>query len=159
ASLIDLTEQIVLSERNPDAPMPRGADAAQAEQMLHAGTSMGGARPKATVEDEEGLWLAKFSHPDDRWNHPRVEHAMLTLAKSCGISCVESKIITVGNRDVIAVKRFDRHKTKNGYLRSRMVSALTLLGADDSATTTDEWQKWSYLLLGEELQRAIGRDR
>ena len=41
------------------------------------GTSMGGARPKAVVEDEDGLWIAKFNRPDDTWNSARVEHAML----------------------------------------------------------------------------------
>ena len=46
---------------------------------------MGGARPKAVVENDIGLWVAKFGRPDDRWNNPRVEHAMLEMARSCGI--------------------------------------------------------------------------
>ena len=122
--------------------------------LLQAGTSMGGARPKATVEDEDGLWLAKFTHPDDRWNNPRVEHAMLTLARSCGLTCAESKLTKVGERDVILVKRFDRHKTDKGYRRCRMVSALTLIDAEDTADTPDKRDKWSYLLLADEIRRA-----
>ncbi|GGI25923.1 MULTISPECIES: hypothetical protein [Bradyrhizobium] len=47
------------------------------------GTSMGGARPKAVVEDDHGFWIAKFNRPDDRWNNTRVERAMLELAKVC----------------------------------------------------------------------------
>jgi serine/threonine-protein kinase HipA len=90
-------------------------------------TSMGGARPKAVVEDQEALWLAKFNRPDDRWNFARVEHAMLILARSCGLTTAESRLVTVGGRDVLLVKRFDREKVKEGYLRSRMVSGLTLL--------------------------------
>jgi serine/threonine-protein kinase HipA len=86
---------------------------------------MGGARPKATVEDDDALWLAKFPHRDDRWNNPRVEHAMLALARSCGISCAESRMTTVGDRDVLLVKRFDRHKTEKGYLRSRITPRTT----------------------------------
>ena len=46
---------------------------------------MGGARPKAVVEDKDGLRLAKFGRPDDRWNNARVEHAMLVLARRCGL--------------------------------------------------------------------------
>ena len=77
------------------------------------GTSMGGARPKAVVEDEEGLWIAKFNRPDDRWNNARIEHAMLILARSCGIASAESKVVPIGGRDVLLVKRFliaRRHK-------------------------------------------------
>jgi serine/threonine-protein kinase HipA len=154
AKLIKLADQIVAYEKDPEAPKPAGADAEQAEALLNAGTSMGGARPKVTVEDDNALWLAKFTHQDDRWNNPRVEHAMLTLARTCGISCAESRLTTVGNRDVLLVKRFDRHKTEKGYLRNRMVSALTLIDADDSPNTADKRRKWSYLLLADEARRA-----
>lgn len=152
--LIDLADQIAAAQRDPEAPMPAGADAEQVEALLRAGTSMGGARPKATVEDDNALWLAKFTHRDDRWNNPRVERAMMTLAHDCGISCAESRSTTVDDRDVLLVKRFDRHKTEKGYLRSRMVSGLTLIDADDSPNTTEERQKWSYLLLADEIRRA-----
>jgi serine/threonine-protein kinase HipA len=154
AKLIEFADQIVAAEKDPEAPKPAGVDAEQAEALLNAGTSMGGARPKATVEDDNALWLAKFTHRDDRWNNPRVEHAMLTLARNCGISCAESRLTTVGDRDVLLVKRFDRHKTEKGYLRSRMVSALTLIDADDSPDTADKRRKWSYLLLADEIRRA-----
>jgi serine/threonine-protein kinase HipA len=152
--LIEIADQIVAAEKYPEAPKPAGADAEQAELLLQVQTSMGGARPKATVEDDEGLWLAKFTHPDDRWNNPRVEHAMLTLAKNCGLTCAESKLTKIGERDVILVKRFDRHKVDKGYRRSRMVSALTLVDAEDTADTPDKREKWSYLLLADELRRA-----
>jgi serine/threonine-protein kinase HipA len=112
---------------------------------------MGGARPKAVVEDDTGLWLAKFNRPDDRWNNARVEHAMLTLARACGITAAESKVVPVAGRDVLLVKRFDREKVEHGYLRARMVSALTLLRAEDTQRSRD---KWSYVLLAEELRRA-----
>jgi serine/threonine-protein kinase HipA len=126
------------------------ADAEQIEKLLLLGTSMGGARPKAVVEDEEGLWLAKFNRPDDTWNSARVERAMLVLARACGINTAESRVVGVAGRDVLLVKRFDREKVAEGYLRARMVSALTLLRADDSYLSRD---KWSYVLLAEELRR------
>jgi serine/threonine-protein kinase HipA len=126
------------------------ADHDQVEKLLVIGTSMGGARPKAVVEDEAGLWIAKFNRPDDTWNCARVEHAMLILARSCGLTTAESRVVSVGGRDVLLVKRFDREKTQAGYLRTRMISALTLLRAEDNHPSRD---KWSYVLLAEEVRR------
>jgi serine/threonine-protein kinase HipA len=122
----------------------------QVKDLMLLGTSMGGARPKAVVEDTDGLWLAKFGHPDDRWNNARVEHAMLVLARRCGIASAESQIVTIGERDVLLVKRFDRENTADGYRRARMVSGLTLLRAEDTHQSRD---KWSYVALVEELRR------
>jgi serine/threonine-protein kinase HipA len=133
-----------------DEDLPVDALTTQIEDLLLVGTSMGGARPKAVVEDEEGLWLAKFNQPDDKWNSARVEHAMLVLARTCGLATAQSKVVSVAGRDVLLVKRFDREKTKHGYLRARMVSALTLLRAEDSHRSRD---KWSYVLFSEELRR------
>jgi serine/threonine-protein kinase HipA len=127
-----------------------GDDHAQVEQLMMIGTSMGGARPKAVVEDEDGLWIAKFNRPDDRWNNARVEHAMLVLARACGLTTAESRVVEVAGRDVLLVKRFDREKVAGGYQRARMVSALTLLRAEDTYQSRD---KWSYVLLAEELRR------
>ena len=126
------------------------------QELLLLGTSMGGARPKAVVEDNSGLWVAKFNRPDDRWNYARVEHAMLVLARACGIQSAESRVETVGDRDVLLVKRFDREKTDQGYRRARMLSALTLLRSEDSYQDRD---KWSYLLLVEELRRISSQEK
>jgi serine/threonine-protein kinase HipA len=126
------------------------ADHDQVEKLLVIGTSMGGARPKAVVEDEAGLWIAKFNQADDTWNCARVEHAMLMLARACGLTTAESRIVGVGGRDVLLVKRFDRKRTQAGYLRARMISALTVLRAED---TYQSRNKWSYVFLAEEIRR------
>ena len=125
-----------------------------AEELLLLGTSMGGARPKAVVEDESGLWIAKFGHDDDRWNQPRVEHGLLCLARACGLNVPDSRIDTVGERDVLLVRRFDRDRTDAGYRRHRMASAMTLLRSGDSFHDRDDW---SYLLLADEIRRASAR--
>lgn len=125
-------------------------DARQVQELLLAGTSMGGARPKAVVEDDDCLWIAKFSTPYDRWNHPRVEHAFLQLARVCGLHVADSKLATVAGKDVLLVRRFDRDKTDAGYRRHRMVSALTLLRSEDTPTAKKDW---SYLLLADEVRR------
>jgi serine/threonine-protein kinase HipA len=136
-----------------DEELPQGADAEQAQELMMEGTSMGGARPKAVVEDDGALWIAKFNRPDDKWNHAKVERSMLELARACGLHTAESKLTTIGGRDALLVKRFDREGTKNGYRRARMLSALTLLRAED---THQDRTKWSYVLLAEELRRISG---
>jgi serine/threonine-protein kinase HipA len=134
-----------------DEPITGDSPIRQAEELILIGTSMGGARPKAVVEYEQNLWIAKFSRNDDRWNHPRVEHGLLRLAQKCGITVAESRITNVGGRDVILVRRFDRQGTEKGYQRHRMVSALTMLQSDDSPTSRRDW---SYILFADELRRA-----
>ena len=133
-----------------DEPKMDDSTTRRAEELMLIGTSMGGARPKAVVEHEQDLWIAKFSRHDDRWNHPRVEHGLLKLARICGISVAENRITNVGGRDVLLVRRFDRERTENGYQRHRMVSALTLLQSDDSPTSRRDW---SYILFADELRR------
>lgn len=143
-----LADTLIRDEPAPPAVDP--ASLAQAEELLLLGTSMGGARPKAVVEDGEGLWLAKFNRSDDKWNVARVEHAMLTLGRAAGLTTAESRVVAIGDRDALLVKRFDRDKTSVGYTRARMVSALTMLRADDGPQSRE---RWSYILLAEELRR------
>ena len=134
--------------------LPANAQTVQVDGLLNAGSSMGGARPKVVVEDDGALWIAKFNVPkDDKWNYARVEHAMLTLARSAGLSVSESRVVQVGDRDVLLVKRFDREHTDAGYRRARMVSGLTLLRSEDSH---QDRTRWSYILLAEEVRRASG---
>ena len=133
-----------------DEELPEGDEAEQVQRLLNSGTSMGGARPKAVIEDNNALWIAKFRHPEDKWNDARVEHAMLVLAGECGLQAAESRVVTIGAHDAVLVKRFDREHTSTGYRRGRMVSALTLLGADENYQNRENW---SYVLLAEELRR------
>ncbi len=132
--------------------IPNDPDAPQVQDLMLLGTSMGGARPKVVIQDDDALWLAKFNRSDDRWNNTRVEHAMLRLARECGITTAESRIVTVGGKDVLLIRRFDREKTPKGYARARMVSGLTILRTDDSATART---RWSYVILVEEIRRIV----
>jgi serine/threonine-protein kinase HipA len=135
------------------------ADAEQAQALLLEGTSMGGARPKAVVQDDHSLWIAKFSRFDDRWNNPRVEHALLLLARECGLSAATSRLESIGGRESILVRRFDRNWSPEGgggFCRHRMVSALTLLQTDDSQAGR---ARWSYLLLADEIRRVSAAPR
>lgn len=139
-----------------DEELPEGEEAEHVQNLMDGGTSMGGARPKAVVEDGNALWIAKFRHPEDKWNDARVEHAMLLLGRECGLQTAESKVVTIGEHDAILVKRFDREHTTPGYRRGRMLSSLTLLRADENYQNRDNW---SYVLLVEELRRVSSQPR
>lgn len=134
-------------------PAQKDAQAVQVDELLNGGSSMGGARPKVVVKDQGELWLSKFNIRNDKWNYARVERAMLELARLCGLTSAESKVVAVGDRDVLMVKRFDRAASGDAFLRSRMISGLTLLRAGDSHQDRD---LWSYLLLAEEIRRVSG---
>lgn len=148
AKLQELADALVKDEIPSDPAAP------QVQELMLLGTSMGGARPKAVVQDEQGLWMAKFNRPDDRWNHARVEYAMLRLARQCGINVSESRIETVGGKDVLLVKRFDREPIAGGYTRARMISGLTVLRSDE---TNDARERWSYVILVEEMRRIVAK--
>ena len=103
---LDLEKLQTLADALVRDEIPNDPAAPQVQDLLLLGTSMGGARPKAIVSDDDGLWIAKFNRHDDRWDNTRVEHAMLRLARQCGISTAESRIETVGGKDVLLIKRF-----------------------------------------------------
>jgi serine/threonine-protein kinase HipA len=149
-SLIEIANEIVAADNDPKAKPNNREDLERVERLLQAGTSMGGARPKATVESNGLLWLAKFPLNADKWNNPRVEHGVMTLARQCGIDTAETGIVTIGERDVLVVRRFDRDPGEQGFYRKRMTSALTILGADE---TRDN--RWSYVSLAEEMLRFV----
>lgn len=124
------------------------ASAEDAERFRRVKTSIGGARPKIVIEDDDGLWLAKLSRSSDEYDIPRVEKTMLDLAENCGICVPQSKIVNVGGKSVFFVKRFDREKTENGYLRHRLISGVTILRASSSVMDRG---RWSYPLLADEV--------
>lgn len=106
-----------------DEELPQDPDAQQAQDLINCGTSMGGARPKAVVENDGALWIAKFNREDDKWNHARVGRAMLMLERECGIQTAETALTCSGDRDALLVKRFDRQGTEGDYPRARMLRA------------------------------------
>jgi serine/threonine-protein kinase HipA len=124
--------------------------AAHLLEQLDPGTSMGGARPKATIEDAQSLWLGKFPARDDRFNLQRVEFATLDLARRCGLNVTQARLQHVGESDVLMLQRFDRDHTDMGYLRFGLVSGLTVLDCGDSHLDREHW---SYPLLADNLRR------
>ena len=122
-----------------------------AEALQH-GTSIGGARPKATLRDGDRALIAKFASSSDTWSIVRAEWATLALAKRCGIAVPNAWLEIVDGRDVLLLERFDRAVSAAGQTRRHMLSALSLLDLDDT-----EARLASYLDLAE-LLRQRARD-
>jgi serine/threonine-protein kinase HipA len=98
-------------------------------ETIRAGSSLGGARPKAHVLDSTGrIAIAKFpSENTDTWNVMAWEKVALDLARDAGLTVPDSQLVLAGGRNVLVVDRFDRlGGTRIGY-----VSALTMLEASD----------------------------
>jgi serine/threonine-protein kinase HipA len=105
------------------------ADYGELRRLLRAGSSLGGARPKAHVLDETGrLAIAKFpSASTDTWNVMAWEKVALDLARDAGVTVPDSQLIRIGDRHVLIIDRFDRR----GSSRIGYASAMTMLEARD----------------------------
>jgi serine/threonine-protein kinase HipA len=119
---------------------------------LEPGTSMGGARPKVTIEDANKIWLAKLPERSDSVNMQRIEYATLELAREAGLHVCGTRLERVGSKDALMLERFDRewNSDAKAYLRDGLISGLTVLDADDGYGGR---ARWSYLLLADELRR------
>jgi serine/threonine-protein kinase HipA len=105
------------------------------QQLLAPGSSLGGARPKASVVAPDGsLWIAKFPSKHDEVNVGAWEMVVHDLALMCNINVPEAKLEKFSKTgSTFLTKRFDR----NGSERIQFESAMTLLGkrdGDDAST-------------------------
>ena len=99
-------------------------------QLVYPGTSLGGARPKAGVMNDEGrICVAKFPSRNDDYDVGLWEHLSHLLAKEAGVEAAETSVIETGKKyHALLSKRFDR--TVEGR-RKHFASAMTLLGLTD----------------------------
>jgi len=98
---------------------------------LYHGTAIGGARPKALIEDDGNKYVAKFSSSTDLYSVVKAEFIAMRLAEHVGLDVAPVKLETAANKNVLLIERFDREKVKQGWTRKPMVSALTLFALDD----------------------------
>jgi serine/threonine-protein kinase HipA len=105
------------------------------KQLIRPGSSLGGARPKATVQAVDGsLWIAKFPSKHDDNNTGAWEKVVHDLARMCGLDVPESRLETFSKLgSTFLVKRFDR----DGSRRIHFASAMTMLGKVDGASADD----------------------
>jgi serine/threonine-protein kinase HipA len=99
--------------------------------LLAPGSSLGGARPKASVREKNGqLGIAKFPHKSDETNTVLWEALALRLAAKAGITVPSWKLEKVSRKPVLLLQRFDR----SGGKRIPFLSAMSMLGAQDNET-------------------------
>ena len=111
--------------------------------LLAPGSSLGGARPKASVVDRDGqLAIAKFPQHDDAIRVTLWEAVALRLAAQAGIPTPEWRIENVAEREVLLLRRFDRHNDQ----RIPFLSAMSLLNATDN-------EPHSYLEIADALRQ------
>ncbi|MFH2045331.1 MAG: HipA domain-containing protein [Pseudomonadota bacterium] len=101
------------------------------DQALFHGSSIGGARPKALIQDQGKKYVAKFSSSTDLYSVVKAEFIAMRLAELAGLNVAPVRMITAANKYVLLIERFDRVSKGNRWARKAMVSALTLLGLDD----------------------------
>lgn len=113
-------------------PLPRDLEA-----FYDQASSLGGARPKASLLDNDGApWIAKFPSRDDTFDEVRVEAACLDMAEAAGIDTPEHQVIVEGGVPVLVVKRFDRILQDGVLHRLGNLSAETALGVDGHSYVT-----------------------
>lgn len=130
------------------------------EILLAPGSSLGGARPKASVmARDESLWIAKFPSKWDEWDSGAWEMVTHELAKMCGLNVPEAKLERFSDTgSTFLVKRFDRHEGK----RIHFSSALTLLGKTDGDDNSGYLDLVSFIKANsispkEDLEELFGR--
>jgi len=111
--------------------------------MLAPGSSLGGARPKASIVDrDDQLAIAKFPQHSDQTRVTLWEAVALTLAKEAGIRTPEWRVENVASRSVMLLRRFDRR----GQVRIPFLSAMSLLNAADN-------EQHSYMEIADALRQ------
>ncbi len=111
--------------------------------LLAPGSSLGGARPKASVKDKEGhLTIAKFPRKDDEMDIIAWEAVALTLANKAGIEVPKWRVEPFGHQRILLSQRFDRLKNR----RIPFLSAMSALSAKDN-------EMHSYLEIADAIRR------
>lgn len=124
ATLTDMLEVAGHIEAGDPVPV-------ELEQALRAGSSVGGARPKALLTDGDRHLIAKFSSLTDRWPIVRAEFVAMRIASRCGLDVAPAELMEADGRDVLLVERFDR--IPGTRCRRAVLSALTLLGLPETS--------------------------
>ena len=104
---------------------------AELDQALLHGSSIGGARPKALIEENGVKYIAKFSTSADLYSVVKAEFIAMRLAQLAGLEVAPVKMVKAANKDVLLIERFDRMRMGEGWARKLMVSTLTLFGLDE----------------------------
>lgn len=123
AELEQVAHQVMLGEPVAAGPLQR---------IFDAGSSLGGARPKAIVREAGREWIAKFQKPDDDIDMPRLESACLNLAQRAGLDVPDHRVLDINGRSLLLVARFDRPAEGSvHYLSLHALLSMNRIGPQD----------------------------
>ncbi len=116
------------------------------DQALFHGSSIGGARPKALIQDQGKKYVAKFSSSTDLYSVVKAEFIAMKLATLAGLNVAPVKLVQAANKDILLIERFDRLRQGEGWSRRSMVSALTLFGLDDMMARYASYETFAEII-------------
>ncbi len=153
-------------QHSPTEYIPRSASNATLEELLasanrvekgvpltpeldHAlfhGSSIGGARPKALIEDRDKKYIAKFSSGTDLYSVVKAEYVAMRLACLSGLDVAPVKLVKAAGKDVLLIERFDRVPISDGWTRKCMVSALTIFGLNEMTARYASYEDFAEII-------------
>ncbi len=136
-------EELIESAERVEKGMPLTPEL---DQALFHGSSIGGARPKALIQDHGKKYVAKFSSTTDLYSVVKAEFIAMRLAQLAGLNAAPVKLTKAANKDVILIERFDRVPKGDKWARKAMVSALTLFGLDDMMARYASYETLSEII-------------
>jgi serine/threonine-protein kinase HipA len=116
------------------------------DQALFHGSSIGGARPKALIQDGNTKYIAKFSANNDSYSVVKAEFIAMRLAHLAGLNVAPVKLVEASHKDVLLIERFDRTNEKEGWHRKAIVSALTILELDEMMARYASYEKLAEII-------------
>ena len=116
------------------------------DQALIHGSSIGGARPKALIEDASRKYIAKFSSSSDLYNVVKAEFIAMRLAAFVGLSVAPVSLTRSWDKDVLLIERFDRILVDGQWHRKHMISALTLFELDAMMARYASYEKLAEII-------------
>ncbi len=116
------------------------------DQALFHGSSIGGARPKALIEEQGTKYIAKFSSNSDVYSIVKAEYIAMKLAAMAGLDAAPVKLVKAAGKDVLLIQRFDRVPLDSGWARKSMVSALTLFGLSDMTARYASYEDFAEII-------------
>lgn len=136
-------EELLASAEKVEQGLPLSTEL---DQALHHGSSIGGARPKALIEDQNHKYVAKFSASADIYSVVKAEFIAMRLAAIAGLNVAPVHLVKSSHKDVLLIERFDRLASANGWQRKCMLSALTLLGLDEMMARYASYEDLTHII-------------
>lgn len=116
------------------------------DHALFHGSSIGGARPKALIENQGTKYIAKFSSSTDLYSVVKAEYIAMRLAALSGLNVAPVKMVKAAEKDVLLIERFDRIPVDKKWTRKNMVSALTMFGLNDMTARYASYQDLAEII-------------